>query len=221
MKTLEYNYQDIEEKWQNKWFQDKINETKKTNKQKYFIHFAYPGVSGFLHIGHMRGFTYCDIISRYKRMTGYNVLFPAGFHASGIPSVGYAKKGFLYFCSHNILSPATYSLIIDSVFDSMSFVFSLLMLTSLAYVPYSVCLSANLASGTFDTFCLPRALVIVSKNTPLPLAPSPTHSRNFWYFSVGSNRYPHHCWSNINKSRSPRVISMRNLVHNSLYASES
>jgi leucyl-tRNA synthetase len=92
MKTIEYNYKDIEEKWQKNWFENKINESKKTSKKKYFIHFAYPGVSGFLHIGHMRGFTYCDIISRYKRMVGFNVLFPAGFHASGIPSVGYAKK---------------------------------------------------------------------------------------------------------------------------------
>jgi len=92
MNATDYDYIKIEEKWQKQWFQNKIYETKKSRKNKYFIHFAYPGVSGFLHIGHMRGFTYCDIISRYKRMMGYNVLFPAGFHASGIPSVGFAKK---------------------------------------------------------------------------------------------------------------------------------
>jgi len=40
----------------------------------------------------MRGFTYCDIIARYKKMQGFNVIFPAGFHASGIPSIGFAKK---------------------------------------------------------------------------------------------------------------------------------
>jgi len=92
MQSNNYNYIKIEKKWQEKWFKNKIYLTKKAKKKKYFIHFAYPGVSGFLHIGHMRGFTYCDIISRHKRMNGYNVLFPAGFHASGIPSVGFAKK---------------------------------------------------------------------------------------------------------------------------------
>lgn len=92
MDIKNYDYLDIEKKWQKKWFQDKIYEIKKGKQKKFFIHFAYPGVSGYLHVGHMRGFTYCDIIARYKRMIGYNVLFPAGFHASGIPSVGFAKK---------------------------------------------------------------------------------------------------------------------------------
>ena len=92
MDAKNYDYIEIEQKWQKKWFQERIYETKKEKQKKFFIHFAYPGVSGYLHVGHMRGFTYCDIIARYKRMTGYDVLFPAGFHASGIPSVGFAKK---------------------------------------------------------------------------------------------------------------------------------
>jgi len=87
-----YDYVTVEQKWQNEWFERKIYEATKEHKKKFFIHFAYPGVSGYLHVGHMRGFTYCDIIARYKRMTGFDVLFPAGFHASGIPSVGFAKK---------------------------------------------------------------------------------------------------------------------------------
>ncbi|RLF41437.1 MAG: leucine--tRNA ligase [Thermoplasmata archaeon] len=92
MQMKPYNYEDIERRWQKNWFDSKIYESKRNDKQKFFIHFAYPGVSGYLHVGHMRGFTYCDIIARYKRMQGYNVLFPAGFHASGIPSIGFAKK---------------------------------------------------------------------------------------------------------------------------------
>ncbi len=63
-----------------------------TSKPTFFIHFAYPGISGFLHVGHMRGFTYTDVFARYKRMTGHNVLFPAGFHASGIPAVAFAAE---------------------------------------------------------------------------------------------------------------------------------
>jgi leucyl-tRNA synthetase len=92
MEENNYDYVAVEQKWQNKWFDANINVAQKEKQKKFFIHFAYPGVSGYLHVGHMRGFTYCDVIARYKRMTGYDVLFPAGFHASGIPSVGFAKK---------------------------------------------------------------------------------------------------------------------------------
>lgn len=92
MEENNYDYIAVEQKWQQKWFKENINTATKETQKKFFIHFAYPGVSGYLHVGHMRGFTYCDVIARYKRMTGYDVLFPAGFHASGIPSVGFAKK---------------------------------------------------------------------------------------------------------------------------------
>jgi len=92
MESNNYNYKKIEERWQEEWFNKDIYKSNKTKDKKFFIHFAYPGVSGYLHVGHMRGFTYCDVIARYKKMTGYNVLFPAGFHASGIPSIGFAKK---------------------------------------------------------------------------------------------------------------------------------
>jgi leucyl-tRNA synthetase len=92
MEENTYDYVSIEQKWQKKWFEANINVACREKQKKFFLHFAYPGVSGYLHVGHMRGFTYCDVIARYKRMTGYDVLFPAGFHASGIPSVGFAKK---------------------------------------------------------------------------------------------------------------------------------
>jgi leucyl-tRNA synthetase len=87
-----YEYIEIESKWQKKWFDAGINIAVREKNKKFFIHFAYPGVSGYLHVGHMRGFTYSDVIARYKRMMGYDVLFPAGFHASGIPSVSFAKR---------------------------------------------------------------------------------------------------------------------------------
>ncbi|KAA0002752.1 MAG: arginine--tRNA ligase [Thermoplasmata archaeon] len=85
-------FEDIEKKWQKKWFDARIYEAKKEKQKKFFIHFAYPGISGYLHVGHMRGFTYSDIIARYKRMLGYDVIFPAGFHATGLPAVSLAKK---------------------------------------------------------------------------------------------------------------------------------
>ena len=86
------NYAEIEKKWQSRWEEAGLFNAEPNEKKKFFIIFAYPGVSGFLHVGHMRGFTYADIIARYKRMKNFNVLFPAGFHASGLPSVSYAKK---------------------------------------------------------------------------------------------------------------------------------
>jgi leucyl-tRNA synthetase len=83
----------MEEKWQKEWWKARINEGEiDPSKPKYYLIFAYPGVSGPQHVGHMRGYTYSDVITRYKRMKGFSVLFPAGFHASGISAVAYAKK---------------------------------------------------------------------------------------------------------------------------------
>jgi leucyl-tRNA synthetase len=83
----------IIDKWLTRWTEANIYDAEPiAGKKKFLIHFAYPGISGYLHVGHMRGFTYADIITRYKRMTGHNVLYPAGFHASGLPSVGLSKR---------------------------------------------------------------------------------------------------------------------------------
>ncbi|RLF51560.1 MAG: leucine--tRNA ligase [Thermoplasmata archaeon] len=86
------DFASIEKKWQERWFSREIYKAKKEKGRKFFIHFAYPGISGYLHVGHMRGFTYADIIARYMRMKGYDVIFPAGFHATGLPAVSLAKK---------------------------------------------------------------------------------------------------------------------------------
>lgn len=83
----------IEAKWQNEWFQAGLGKARRRpGQKKFFLIFAYPGVSGFLHVGHMRGYTYADVLTRFRRMQGYNVLFPAGFHASGLPAPAYAAK---------------------------------------------------------------------------------------------------------------------------------
>ncbi len=88
-----YDHETIEKKWRSIWYEQGINESERDeDKKKFFLIFAYPGISGFLHVGHMRGFTYAEVITRYKRMRGYNVLFPAGFHATGLPAVSLAKR---------------------------------------------------------------------------------------------------------------------------------
>ncbi|MCD6523095.1 MAG: leucine--tRNA ligase [Candidatus Diapherotrites archaeon] len=86
------DFKSIEAKWQEEWEKAKINEAEPNDKDKYYLIFAYPGISGYLHVGHMRGYSYSDIITRYKRMRNFNVLFPAGFHATGIHAVAIANK---------------------------------------------------------------------------------------------------------------------------------
>jgi leucyl-tRNA synthetase len=83
----------IQEKWQKRWEEAELGKaTAKKNKDKFFMIFAYPGVSGYLHVGHMRGFSYTDAICRYERMKGKEVLFPVGTHASGNQAISFANK---------------------------------------------------------------------------------------------------------------------------------
>ena len=77
-------YEKMERKWQARWAEKGLDRADRIpGKPKFMMIFAYPGVTGFLHIGHFRGYTYTDAISRYKRMTGYNVMFPVGTHSTG------------------------------------------------------------------------------------------------------------------------------------------
>ncbi|MCG2826058.1 MAG: class I tRNA ligase family protein, partial [Thermoplasmatales archaeon] len=59
-------YTEMEKKWQKKWDETGVFNAEPNDRKKFFIIFAYPGISGFLHVGHMRGFTYADVIARYK-----------------------------------------------------------------------------------------------------------------------------------------------------------
>jgi leucyl-tRNA synthetase len=89
--TLDFSA--IEAKWRNAWYDAKINEsTPQPGKKKFFMIFAYPGVTGYLHVGHMRGYTFSDAIVRYKMMTGHQVLFPVGTHATGNGAITFARK---------------------------------------------------------------------------------------------------------------------------------
>lgn len=86
------NCREIEDKWQKKWSESGLNNADRDGRKKFMVVFAYPGVTGYLHVGHMRGYTYVDAIGRYKRMTGHNVLFPVGTHATGNGAITLAHR---------------------------------------------------------------------------------------------------------------------------------
>lgn len=89
-----YDHKKIEKKWQKEWEAKKLYEVKNGVKGKKFfglIEFPYPSGAG-LHVGHIRSNTAMDIISRKRRMQGYNVLYPIGWDAFGLPTENYAIK---------------------------------------------------------------------------------------------------------------------------------
>ncbi|MGD8918824.1 MAG: leucine--tRNA ligase, partial [Nitrosopumilaceae archaeon] len=86
------NWTEIETKWRNKWQENKDFETNPNEKPKKFITVAYPYPNSPQHIGHGRTYTLADVHSRFYRMQGYNVLFPMGFHYTGTPVLGMAKR---------------------------------------------------------------------------------------------------------------------------------
>ncbi|MCK4669584.1 MAG: leucine--tRNA ligase [Nanoarchaeota archaeon] len=83
----------VQDKWRKIYEEKKVGEADRDqNKKKWYMIWAYTTVSGFLHTGHMRGYSYTDMICRYKRMNGYNVLLPAGGHATGNGAIAKAQK---------------------------------------------------------------------------------------------------------------------------------
>ena len=96
---MKYDFVAIEKKWQDNWEKTKpyAAVTGEKDKKKFYglIEFPYPSGQG-LHVGHPRPYTAMDIITRKKRMEGYNVLFPIGFDAFGLPTENYAIKNHIH-----------------------------------------------------------------------------------------------------------------------------
>ena len=89
-----YDFAAIEQKWQQKWAeQDCFRAEESTEKPKFYalVEFPYPSGAG-MHVGHIKAYTSLEVISRKRRMQGYNVLFPMGFDSFGLPAENYAIK---------------------------------------------------------------------------------------------------------------------------------
>ena len=95
---MSYNFKEVEHKWQKKWEEEgTFNAKTDYTLPKWYglIEFPYPSGQG-LHVGHPRSYTALDIIARKKRMQGYNVLYPIGFDAFGLPAENYAIKNHVH-----------------------------------------------------------------------------------------------------------------------------
>lgn len=93
-----YNPKEIEPKWQQKWLEEKtFSATNDTDKPKFYalVEFPYPSAQG-LHVGHPRPYTGIDIVTRKRRMQGYNVLYPIGWDAFGLPTENFALKTHIH-----------------------------------------------------------------------------------------------------------------------------
>lgn len=87
------DFREIAEKWQKEWEKGKVFHAEaQENKKKYYVAIVYPYMSGLLHLGHLFTYTFSEVVLRYKRMQGFNVLAKYGYHCTGTPIVAAAQR---------------------------------------------------------------------------------------------------------------------------------
>jgi len=127
---MEYNFKEIEKKWQKKWLADGIYEPdlKKARRPFYnLMMFPYPSAEG-LHVGNMYAFTGSDIYGRFKRMQGYEVFEPIGLDGFGIHSENYALKIKKHPAEQAKISEKTFYRQLQETGESVAAVLSALVL---------------------------------------------------------------------------------------------
>ncbi|MBA2746138.1 MAG: class I tRNA ligase family protein, partial [Flavisolibacter sp.] len=114
---MEYNFREIEKKWQQQWETSRIYEVPNAStKPKFYVldMFPYPSGAG-LHVGHPLGYIASDIFSRYKRLKGFNVLHPMGYDAFGLPAEQYAIEHGVHPAVSTAKNMATFRAQLDKI----------------------------------------------------------------------------------------------------------